>query len=63
MTYTLSGGSAHPFSESPWLGCPPFSLILEPHESQKREKESVREKRLKKERKIHKNMLKPRKNV
>ena len=54
MTYTLSGGSAHPFSEFLWIPCPPFALILEAHgppNIDKREKESVGEKRLKKERK------------
>ena len=37
---------SEPFSEFRWLGCSPFSLILKPHESQKRGKESVREQRL-----------------
>ena len=48
MTYTLSWGSAQPFPESAWLGCAPFSLILEPHDRHKNEKESVSEKRLEK---------------
>ena len=48
---------SEPFSEFRWLGCSPFSLILKPHESQKRGKESVREQRLDKILKIRENTL------
>jgi len=45
MTYRLSGGSAHPNSQSIWFGRAPFSLILGPPKHQKREQEGARDPR------------------